>query len=190
MTLKDPKDFRIIGQSIGGVDTPAIVAGKPLFGIDFKLPGMLYAAYAKAPVFAAKVASADLAAAQGVKGVRKAFVVEGGTELDGLLPGVAVVADSWWAANKGRQALNVQWADHLTSSQSTQGYAGQARSLVEAKGGKALRSDGDVEAALSASAKTVEADYFYPFLSHATLEPQNCTAGPYSKQAAYDRHYV
>lgn len=174
--LKAASAYRIIGQPIPQVDTAAIVTGQPLFGIDMRLPGMLYAAYAKAPVFGAKVASADLAAAQGVKGVRRAFVVEGGTEFDGLLPGVAVVADSWWAANKGRQALNVQWADHPTSSQSTQGYAGQARSLAEAKGGKTLRHDGDVEAALSASAKTVEADYFYPFLSHATLEPQNCTA--------------
>lgn len=176
LKLKDASAYRIIGQPIPQVDTAAIVTGQPLFGIDMRLPGMRYAAYAKAPVFAAKVASVDLSAAQGVKGVRKAFVVEGGTELDGLLPGVAVVADSWWAANKGRQALNIQWADHPTSSQSTQGYAGQARSLKAAKGGKTLRSDGDVEAALSASAKTVEADYFYPFLSHATLEPQNCTA--------------
>ncbi|MDP1874299.1 xanthine dehydrogenase family protein molybdopterin-binding subunit [Phenylobacterium sp.] len=176
LKLKDAANYRIIGQPIPQVDTAAIVTGQPLFGIDMRLPGMLYAAYEKAPVFAAKVAGADLAAAQAVKGVRKAFVVEGGTELDGLLPGVAVVADSWWAANKGRQALKVQWADHPTSSQSTPGYAGQARSLVAAKGGKSLRSDGDVEAALSGSAKTVEADYFYPFLSHATLEPQNCTA--------------
>lgn len=176
LKLKDASAYRIIGQPIPQVDTAAIVTGQPLFGIDMRLPGMLYAAYAKAPVFAAKVASVDLSAAQGVKGVRKAFVVEGGTELDGLLPGVAVVADSWWAANKGRQALNIQWADHPTSSQSTEGYAGQARSLKVAKGGKTLRSDGDVEAALAASAKTVEADYFYPFLSHATLEPQNCTA--------------
>ncbi|MFT4933746.1 MAG: isoquinoline 1-oxidoreductase beta subunit [Pseudoalteromonas distincta] len=176
LKLKDASAYRIIGQPTPQVDTAAIVTGQPLFGIDMRLPGMLYAAYAKAPVFAAKVASVDLSAAQGVKGVRKAFVVEGGTELDGLLPGVAVVADSWWAANKGRQALNIQWADHPTSSQSTPGYAGQARSLVAAKGGKTLRSDGDVDAALSAAAKTVEADYFYPFLSHATLEPQNCTA--------------
>ncbi|OYW91313.1 MAG: hypothetical protein B7Z13_12865, partial [Caulobacterales bacterium 32-67-6] len=176
LKLKDASAYRIIGQPTPQVDTAAIVTGQPLFGIDMRLPGMLYAAYAKAPVFAAKVASVDLSAAQRVKGVRKAFVVEGGTELDGLLPGVAVVADSWWAANKGRQALNIQWADHPTSSQSTEGYAGQARSLKAAKGGKTLRSDGDVEAALAASAKTVEADYFYPFLSHATLEPQNCTA--------------
>ncbi|MDP1643368.1 MAG: molybdopterin-dependent oxidoreductase, partial [Phenylobacterium sp.] len=176
LKLKDAANYRIIGQPIPQVDTAAIVTGQPLFGIDMRLPGMLYAAYAKAPVFAAKVASVDLSPAQAVKGVRKAFVVEGGTELDGLLPGVAVVADSWWAANKGRQALNIQWAEHPTSSQSTEGYAGQARSLKAAKGGKTLRSDGDVEAALSASAKTVEADYFYPFLSHATLEPQNCTA--------------
>lgn len=176
LKLKDAADYRIIGQPIPQVDTPAIVTGQPLFGIDMQLPGMLHAAYAKAPVFGAKVASADLAAALAVKGVRKAFIVEGGTEFDGLLPGVAVVADTWWAANKGRQALNIQWADHPTSRQSSAGYAAQAEALVAAKGGRTLRSDGDVEAALAASAKTVEADYFYPFLAHATLEPQNCTA--------------
>ncbi|MCG9917638.1 MAG: molybdopterin-dependent oxidoreductase [Phenylobacterium sp.] len=176
LKLKDAADYRIIGQPIPQVDTPAIVTGQPLFGVDMQLPGMLHATYAKAPVFGAKVASADLAAALAVKGVRKAFIVEGGTEFDGLLPGVAVVADTWWAAHKGRQALNIQWADHPTSSQSSAGYAAQAEALVAAKGGKTLRSDGDVEAALAASAKTVEADYFYPFLAHATLEPQNCTA--------------
>jgi len=174
--LKDAADYRIIGKPTPQVDTQAIVTGQPLFGIDMRLPGMLYAAYAKAPVFGAKVASVDLAPALAVKGVRKAFVVEGGTEFDGLLPGVAVVAHSWWAANKARQALNIQWAEHPTSGQSSDGYASQAKALAAAKSGKALRSDGDVEAALAASAKTVEAEYFYPFLSHATLEPQNCTA--------------
>lgn len=176
VALKDASAYRIIGQPMPQVDTAAIVTGQPLFGIDMRLPGMLYAAYAKAPVFGAKVASADLDAAKAVKGVRKAFVVEGGTELDGLLPGVAVVADSWWAANKGRQALNAQWADHPTARQSSQGYAARAKELAAARSGKALRTDGDVDAALAASAKTVEAEYFYPFLSHATLEPQNCTA--------------
>lgn len=176
LKLKDAANYRIIGQPIPQVDTQAIVTGQPLFGVDMQLPGMLHATYAKAPVFGAKVASADLAAALAVKGVRKAFIVEGGTEFDGLLPGVAVVADTWWAANKGRQALNIQWAEHSTSSQSSAGYADQAEALAAAKGGRTLRSDGDVEAALSASAKTVEANYFYPFLAHATLEPQNCTA--------------
>ncbi|WP_312160628.1 xanthine dehydrogenase family protein molybdopterin-binding subunit [Phenylobacterium sp.] len=174
--LKDPKDYKIIGKPLRQVDTAAIVTGKPLFGIDVVVPGMLYATFEKAPVFGARVASADLAAAKGVKGVRDAFVVEGETALDGLLPGVAVVADSWWAARKARDRLNIRWADHPTSSQSSAGFAAQALELSKAAPGKTERNDGDVAAALQGAARTVEVAYAYPFISHANLEPQNCTA--------------
>lgn len=176
LTLKDPKTYRIIGTPHAQVDTPAIVTGKPLFGIDVHVPGMLYATFEKAPVFGAGVASADLAAAQGVKGVRKAFVVKGGTELDGLLPGVAVVADSWWQARKGREKLNIQWADHSTGQQSTQAYEAAAAAFAAGQPQRTERQDGDVDAALKAAAKTVSASYAYPFIAHASLEPQNCTA--------------
>jgi isoquinoline 1-oxidoreductase beta subunit len=176
LPLKDPKDYKIIGRPIAQYDTAKIVTGQPLFGIDVKVPGMLYATYEKAPVFGAKVANADLAAAQRVKGVRKAFVVEGGTNLSGLLPGVAVVADSWWAAQKGRQQLKTSWAEHTTSQQSSEGFAKRAAELNAGEPQRNARKDGDVAAALKGAAKTVEAAYAYPFLSHATLEPQNCTA--------------
>ena len=136
---------------------------------------MLFATFEKAPVFGAAVASADLAAAKAVKGVKDAFVVEGGTDLSGLLPGVAVVADSWWAARKGRDKLNIKWADHPTSAQSSQSLAAKAAELMAQPAQRSLRADGDVDAALKAAAKTVEAEYFYPFIHHATLEPQNCT---------------
>ena len=175
--LKDPKDYKIIGKPMAQVDTAAIVTGKPLFGIDVVVPGMLFATYEKAPVFGAKVAGADLAAAKGVKGVRDAFVVEGvGATLDGLLPGVAVVADSWWTARKARDRLNIRWAEHPTASQSSTAFAAQALQLSKAAPGKTERNDGDVAAALKGAAKTVEAAYEYPFISHANLEPQNCTA--------------
>jgi len=186
LTLKDPKAYRIIGRPTPQYDTAKIVTGQPLFGIDVKRPGMLYATFEKSPVFAARVAKADLAAAQSVKGVRKAFVVEGdpaalqaGTGMmigAGLLPGVAVVADTWWAARKGRDRLNVQWADHPTSSQSSEGFAAQAKALAAAKPQRTPRNDGDVDAALKTAAKTVEAAYAYPFLAHVALEPMNCTA--------------
>ena len=174
--LKDAKDYKIIGKPMRQVDTAAIVAGKPLFGIDVVVPGMLYATFEKAPVFGGKVAGADLAAAKGVKGVRDAFVVEGGTALDGLLPGVAVVADSWWAARKGRDRLNIRWAEHPTAKQSSAAFAAQALEVSKAAPGKTERNDGDVAAALKGAARTVEAAYAYPFLAHANLEPQNCTA--------------
>ena len=174
--LKNPKDYKIIGHAKPQYDTKKIVTGQPLFGIDVRVPGMLYATYEKAPVFGAKVATADLDAARAVKGVRKVFIVEGGTKLDGLLPGVAVVADSWWAARKGRNALKTTWQDHPTAKQSTAAFDKRAAELNAGAPMTNLRKDGDVDAALKGAAKTVEAAYAYPFLSHAPLEPQNTTA--------------
>jgi isoquinoline 1-oxidoreductase subunit beta len=176
LKLKEPKAYRIIGKPIAQVDTPKIITGKPLFGIDTVVPGMLYATFAKAPAFGAKVASANLDAAKQVKGVKDAFIVEGGTDLNGLLPGVAVVADSWWSAQQGRAKLDIKWADHPTAKQSTAGYAEQAATLAKQPPQKMMRNDGDIDAALKGAAKTVEAAYYYPYLSHAPLEPQNCTA--------------
>lgn len=174
--LKDPKDFRIIGRPMAQVDTPAIVTGKPLFGIDVVLPGMLFATYEKAPVFGAGVDTADLDAARAVKGVRKAFIVQGANAPDGLSPGVAVVADSWWRARKGREKLNVRWKaveGPLLSSQDLEArMASTARWSVD----RIERHDGDVDAALKSAARTLEATYHYPYLAHAPLEPQNCTA--------------
>ena len=174
--LKDPKAYKIIGHPKAQYDVARIVKGEPLFGIDVRVPGMLYATFEKAPVFGAKVASADLDAARAVKGVRKAFVVDGGTDLSGLLPGVAVVADTWWAARKGRNALKTQWADHPTAKQSTAGFDRRAAELAAGTPMTTLRNDGDVAAALKGSAHVVEAAYAYPFLAHTPLEPQNTTA--------------
>lgn len=176
LTLKDPKAFRIIGKALAQSDTPAIVTGQPLFGIDIRVPGMLYATFFKAPVFGAKVAKVDLAPAKAVKGVRDAFVVEGGTTFNGLVSGVAVVADSWWAARKGRDALEVTWADHPTSAQNSAGFAAKATELAKQPPHRNLRKDGDVDTALKGAAKVVSAAYAYPFIAHAPLEPQNCTA--------------
>lgn len=176
LTLKDPKAFRIIGQSHKSQNLDAITTGKPLYGIDTRVPGMLFATFAKAPVFGAKVASVDLAPAKAVKGVKDAFVIEGGTNLNGLLPGVAVVATSWWAARKGREALEIKWAEHPTSAQSSAAFAAKAAELAKAPPQRVDRADGDVDAALTSAAKTVSAAYSYPFIAHAPLEPQNCTA--------------
>jgi isoquinoline 1-oxidoreductase beta subunit len=174
--LKSPSEFRIIGTPVRGVDTPAIVAGKPLYGIDVKVPGMLYAVFVKSPVFAAKVATSNVGDIAKLPGVRHAFVVEGGTALNGLLGGVAIVADTWWAARKAREKLTVTWADHPTAQQSTASFAAQAAQLARGPAARTLYKEGDTEAAFASAAKVVEAQYFYPFLSHATLEPQNCTA--------------
>src|SRR5688572_21304555 len=185
--LKDPKDFKIIGKPTHGVDTPAVVTGKPIFSIDFTLPGMLYAVYQKAPVFGAKVASANVDEIKKLPGVRDAFVLEGGTDLTALLPGVAIVADSWYQANQARKQLKVTWADHPTKAQSSVAFQAKADELGKAamaqpqgqapQGATGWRKDGDVAAALAQpGVKTVEANYMYPFIPHAPLEPENCAA--------------
>ena len=174
--LKEPKDFTIIGKGVPGVDNRTIVTGKPLYGIDVTLPGMLYAVFAKSPVFAAKVKSANLDEIKQQPGVKHAFVVEGGTQLTGLLGGVAIVADTWWAAQSARTKLKVTWEEHPTSAQSNASIARQAAELSKKTPQRSLRKDGDVEAAFRGAAKVVEAEYFYPFIAHAPLEPQNTTA--------------
>jgi isoquinoline 1-oxidoreductase beta subunit len=174
--LKDPKDFRIIGKPIHEVDNHAIVTGKSLYGIDFTLPGMLYAVFEKCPVFGGKVASANLDVVKAQPGVKHAFVVDGGTALAGLLGGVAIVADSWWAAEQARGKLTVAWADHPTARQSSAGFAAQSKELSRQPPQRTLSKDGDVDAALESGARVVEAEYYYPFIAHAPLEPQNCTA--------------
>jgi isoquinoline 1-oxidoreductase beta subunit len=176
VALKDPKDYVIIGRSVRGVDSPKIVRGEPLFGIDVTVPGMLYAVFVKCPVFGGKVVSANLDAIKSQSGVRGAFVVEGGDDLAGLLSGVAIVGDNWWRINKARQALKVVWNEGATAAQSSQGYAEQAAAFAKTREAKSFQTVGDVDKALGGAAHVVEAAYFYPFLAHATLEPQNCTA--------------
>jgi len=176
VVLKNPKDYRIIGKFTPGVDNPLIVTGKPLFGIDVTRPGMLYAVYQKSPVFGGKVASANLDEVKASPGVKDAFVVEGGSDLSGLLGGVAILADSWHRANKARQTLKVSWSDEPSSNQSSAGFVAQAEVLSKQPATRIIHRDGDVDAALAGAAKVVEGSYAYPFLSHATLEPQNCTA--------------
>jgi isoquinoline 1-oxidoreductase beta subunit len=161
--LKDPKDFKLLGTRVAGVDNQKIVVGAPLFGIDVKLPGMLYATYTKCPVFGGKVTSANVDEVKKLTGVRDAFVVD---NVEGLPSGVAIVADSTWNAFSATKALQVKWNEGAVASQSSAEMAKQAEQLA-----KATPPD-----AFPAGAKSVEAVYHYPFLAHATLEPQNCTA--------------
>ncbi len=174
--LKDPKTFGIVGTRVRGVDNHAIVTGQPMYGIDVMVHGMLYATFAKSPVFGGTVAEANLAEVRKQPGVRYAFIVEGGAALTGLLGGVAIVADSWWLAKKAREALKVTWKEGTTASQSSAAFARQAATLATQPPQRSLRKDGDVDAALAGAAKVVRAEYFYPFIAHAPLEPQNCTA--------------
>jgi isoquinoline 1-oxidoreductase beta subunit len=176
--LKEAKDYRIIGKSTKGVNVPDIVTGKPIFGIDITMPGMLYATYTKCPVFGGKVVSANVDDMKKEFGVKNAFVIEPGpqTQLDGLLGGVAIVADSWWYAQNARKNLKVTWDEGPTATQSSTGFAAAAAELSKQAPQRMLRSDGDTTAALTSAVKKVEAQYFYPFLAHAALEPMNTTA--------------
>lgn len=176
VVLKEPNDYKLLGTRIGGVDNAAIVTGKPLFGSDVQLPGMLYAVYDKCPVFGGKVLSANLDAVKALPGVRDAFVIDGTSNLNGLMPGVAIVAESTWAAFSARKQLRVTWDEGKAAGQSWTGFVAKANELSKKPGAKVLRKDGDAAAALAKAAKTVEAAYVYPFISHATAEPQNCTA--------------
>jgi isoquinoline 1-oxidoreductase beta subunit len=161
--LKDPKDFKLLGTRVPGVDNPKVVTGAPLFGIDVQLPGMLYATYTKCPVFGGKVGSANIDVVKTKPGVRDAFVLDG---IEGLPSGVAVVADSTWNALSATKALQVQWNEGAVVSQNSVEMAKQADMIATANPAPPL-PDG---------AKAVSAVYHYPFLVHATLEPQNCTA--------------
>ncbi|HWA10789.1 MAG TPA: xanthine dehydrogenase family protein molybdopterin-binding subunit [Opitutaceae bacterium] len=173
--LKDPKDYKLLGTRISGVDNPRIVTGQPLFGIDTKLPGMLYAVYEKCPVFGGKVVSANLDTVKALPGVRDAFIVEGTNVLSGLMPGVAIVAESTWAAFSARKQLKVSWNEGKYANDSWDAFSTKAQELSKQPGGSTVYKEGDVTTALAGAAKTVEAAYSYPFISHASIEPQNCT---------------
>lgn len=184
--LKDPKNFKIIGKATPGVDGPRLVKGAPLFGIDVTVPGMLYAVFHKCPVFGGSVVSANLDEIKKLPGVKNAFVVEGGSEQvfeaeggtvsNGLLPGVAIVADSWWQAEKARQALKVHWNEGPFAKLSSAGLSRMAEDFSKKAPALPLKKSGDTDAALKTAAKVVDAAYEYPFVAHVTLEPQNCTA--------------
>ena len=157
VTLKKPRDYKIIGTHKSGIDNPDLVTGKPLFGIDVDRPGMVYAVYEKCPVFGGKVASANLDEIKAMHGIQDVFVVEGTDQLNGLVGGVAIVADSWWFAQKARGSLKVKWQDHPTSAQSSEGFAAQAEELFKKEPEMTLRDDGDFTAAIEKAAHTVEA---------------------------------
>ena len=166
-----------------GVDSPLVVQGKPLFGIDVTVPGMKYAIYAKCPVFGGTVVSANVAALKSLPGVRDAFILKGDASvagstgpLDRLVDGVAIVADSWWLAEQAREQLEVEWDEGDAARDSDARFAAEAARLSRQAPATYIVKDGNVDAALASAAQVLEADYAYPFLAHATLEPQNCTA--------------
>jgi isoquinoline 1-oxidoreductase subunit beta len=174
--LKDPKSFRLIGSRTKTVGLKDILTGKPMFGIDVTVPNMHHATFVKAPVYGAKVKSANLEVVKAQPGVTHAFIVEGGANLQGLMPGVAIVGRNWWMVQQARKKLVVEWVDHPTAQQSSAGFAAKAKELFTQPAHRSIRKDGDFDGAIKSAAKVVSAEYSYPFIAHAPLEPQNCTA--------------
>ena len=165
--LKDPKDFRYIGKRVKRLDSPEKVNGTGVFGMDVKVPGMLTATIARSPVIGGKVARFDDTAAKAVKGVRHVVKLD---------IGVAVVADNYWAATKGRKALKITWDEGKMAGVSSDAlYQADIEAAKNAKGIEAKKT-GDVAAGKAKAAKTLDAVYFAPYLAHATMEPMNATA--------------
>jgi isoquinoline 1-oxidoreductase beta subunit len=163
---KDPKDFKLIGKPLKRLDTPGKVNGSAQFGIDARQPGMVYAVLARCPVFGGKLASFDDTKTKAVSGVKKVIQTSGG---------VAVVADNTWAAMQGRKALIVKWDEGPNAGQSSTKITQLFAELVTQKGAEAKKV-GDPEKAFAEAGKKLEAVYEAPYLSHAPMEPMNCTA--------------
>ena len=164
--LKDPKDWKILGTRVRRLDTPPKVDGSAQFGIDVKVPGMLVAVVARSPVFGGKAKSFDAAKAKAVPGVRQVVQISSG---------VAVVADGYWPAKKGRDALAVTWDEGPTASVSSATIAQLFGQRAE-QAGAVARHGGDPDGTLGSAPAKVDAVYDLPFLAHATMEPMNCTA--------------
>lgn len=176
VALKAPADFHIIGTPKRGVDTPKIVRGVPLYGIDTKLPGMLHAAMVKCPAIGGTLASLDDTAVRGAPGVVAVVPISSGQCPAGKQDAVAIVGTSWWSVQKLRDKLKIGWDVSAQQGFSTEGYARQAAEALGRAPDATVFKAGDADAALAKAAKVVTADYAYPFLAHATLEPMNCTA--------------
>jgi isoquinoline 1-oxidoreductase subunit beta len=174
VALRDSSAFRIVGTDIPRADVPPKVTGQAQFGLDVRVPGMLYAVVARCPTFGGKPARFDATAAKAVRGVRQVVeipAVEAGAHTAG---GIAVVADSTYAAMKGREALKVEWDHGPHAGESTASLFRQMAENV-GKPGKVVRNDGDAPARLAAAARRVQATYELPFQAHATMEPMNAT---------------
>jgi isoquinoline 1-oxidoreductase subunit beta len=172
--LKDEAEFELIGKPAPRVDIPAKVNGSAQFGIDVRVPDMLFAVVAKCPTFGGKPSHFEAAKTKAVPGVKDVFEIPALGADKFTAGGIVVVADSTWAAMKGREALEVQWDRGAAVSESSDGLHEALRAAAH-KPGTRVRNDGDVDAALARTAKPVEAVYELPYLAHATMEPMNIT---------------
>jgi isoquinoline 1-oxidoreductase subunit beta len=164
--LKDPKDFKLIGKPRNRLEAPEKVDGSGVFGLDVNRPGMLVAVIARPPVFGGKVSGFNSDRAKQLPGVR--HVVE-------ISRGVAVVADGFWPAKKGRDELEIEWDEGPLAALDSESQRAEYAQLAE-KDGVVAKQDGDAASALAIAAKKLTAVYELPYLAHAPMEPQNCVA--------------
>jgi isoquinoline 1-oxidoreductase beta subunit len=164
--IKTPDQFKLLGQSLNRLDVPAKVNGTAIYGIDVRLPDMLYASVLTCPVFGGKLARYDFEAIKNRPGVRAAVEISNG---------VAVVADSFWRAKTALEAMPIEWDVGPHAKTNSQDFAAMFRQALD-KPGVVAKEAGDALAAIKAAATVVEADYEVPYLAHATMEPMNCTA--------------
>jgi len=166
VTLKDPSQFKVVGQPFKRLDTPIKTNGKAAFGIDQRQPGMVHASVEHCPVFGGKVASFDATKAKAIPGVKDVFQIS---------DGIAVVADNTWTAFQGRKALEVKWDEGPNANASNETIFKGFADACE-KPGVVSRKEGDAPSALNAASQKIEAVYQAPYQAHATMEPMNCTA--------------
>jgi len=164
VALKDPQDFKLIGKPVKRLDTPEKTNGKGVFGIDVTRPRMLTAVIARPPVFGAKLKSFNADQAMAIRGVRKVVAVPSG---------VAVIADGFWPARRGREALQIAWDEGAMASFDSRNQRRQYAELAR-QPGRAAHKAGDAASAFRSAAKKIEATYELPYLAHATMEPLNC----------------
>ena len=165
--LKDPKDWTLIGTRQRRLEVADKVTGKPIYAIDVRLPDMLYATIVQCPVFKGTLKSVDETRLAGMRGVHRVIKQP---------DAVAVLADSWWRAKTAAEALRIDWNFGDGADVSTAAIRSSLHAALSADDARVGRSDGDVERALAQAARRIESDYEVPFLAHATMEPQNCTA--------------
>ncbi|HEY1325332.1 MAG TPA: molybdopterin cofactor-binding domain-containing protein [Casimicrobiaceae bacterium] len=165
--LRDPAQWKIAGKPVHRLDIPDKVRGKPVYAVDVALPGMLHASIAQCPVFGGKVKEVDASAALAMRGVKKVV-----RESDF----VAVVADNWWRANQALKKLRIDWDTAGNERLDNETIATMLRDGLADASLPQARKMGDASSALAAAAKTIDAEYQSPYLNHATMEPQTCTA--------------
>ncbi|HEY7237465.1 MAG TPA: molybdopterin cofactor-binding domain-containing protein, partial [Gemmatimonadaceae bacterium] len=182
VALKTRREFRVIGTARRGLDVPAIVTGRATYGIDVRVPGMVFASVERSPVFGGRLQRFDDSAARAVPGVLAVLPIDADAmpefeENSPKMPnGVAVLADTTWAAIQGRRALAIDWDARGGETEGTAAMREQAVQLAAGAPRVVRRNDGDFDAAFAAASTRLEAVYEVPLLAHATMEPMNCTA--------------